>query len=306
VLVSTLASSAKKKGYELSVANALWGQKGEGFLQPFLNLMNRYYGAGFREVDFTHDAEGAAKQINSWAERETRGKIKGVIPSGALDSLTRLAVTSAVYFKGMWDERFAREQTRTQDFRVTPEQRVQVPMMHSSALIGYYFEAEKLQVLEMPYKGDRLSMVILLPRQVDGLDALEEAFCKSGADEWLRGLEQGFVNVSLPRFAMTVQSRMDEALKSLGMTDAFALPQADFSDMNGRRDLFLGAVLHKAFVDVNEEGTEAAVVTAVPATRLAIAVARNRFWADHPFLFLIRDRRTGCILFLGRLKNPSI
>lgn len=149
-------------------------------------------------------------------------------------------------------------------------------------------------------------MVILLPRQVDGLDALEEAFCKSGADEWLRGLEQGFVNVSLPRFAMTVQSRMDEALKSLGMTDAFALPQADFSDMNGRRDLFLGAVLHKAFVDVNEEGTEAAVVTAVPATRLAIAVARNRFWADHPFLFLIRDRRTGCILFLGRLKNPSI
>jgi len=302
VLVSNLGASAKKKGYELSVANALWGQKGEGFLQPFLGGMKGYYGAGLREVDFRNDAQGAAKQINSWAEKETRGKIQGLIPNGFLDSLTRLVLTSAVYFKGMWDVRFAREKTRTDDFMVTPEQRIQVPMMHNQRRFGY-FEDDELQALEMPYRGDQLSMVILLPRKPDGLDALEREFCKGSSDEWLEGIREGLVAVELPRFTMTAESRMDEALKSLGMTDAFALPLADFSGVNGARDLFIAAVLHKAVVEVNEEGTEAAAVTAVinaPAAPFVVP-----FHADHPFLFLIRDRRTGCILFLGRLENPS-
>jgi serpin B len=302
VLLSTLSASAKKKGYELSVANRLWGQKGEGFLRPFLGVMKRYYGAGFREVDFKKDAEGAAKQINAWAEKETRGKIQGVIPTGFLDSLTRLVLTSAVYFRAPWGKPFEQRWTTPEGFMVTPVRRVQVPMMHQMETFSC-FEDDELQVLEMPYKGGQLSMVILLPRKVEGLDALEEAFSKGAADEWLRTLRPLEVEVAMPRFTMTVESRMDEALKSLGMTDAFALPAADFSAMNGQGDLFLGAVLHKAFVDVNEEGTEAAAVTAVPAP--AAAVAGTRFRADHPFLFLIRDRRTGCILFLGRLTNPG-
>ena len=304
VLVSKLAASAKKKGCELSVANALWGQQGEGFLQAFLDLMKGYYGAGFREVDFKKDAEGAAKQINAWAEKQTRGKIKGVIPTGFLDPLTRLVLTSAIYFKGLWDAPFEREATRTEDFMVTAEQRVQVPMMHQMETFSC-FEDDELQVLEMPYKEGRLSMAILLPRKVERLDALEDAFGKGAADEWLRTLRPLEVEVAMPRFTMTVESRMDEALKSLGMTDAFALPPADFSGMNGTKgDLFLDAVLHKAFVEVNEEGTEAAAVSAGVVEMAAVAGATT-FRADHPFLFLIRDRRTGCILFLGRLTNPG-
>lgn len=300
-MMSADKAAAKEAGYRLHVANALWGQQGYGFLEDFLALNNKYYGAGFREVDFVQATEQARLTINTWVEDQTEDKIKELLRPGNVDPDDVLVLTNAVYFKGDWASRFDRRQTQDAPFRISDKQQVLIPMMQQVGRFAFA-AADQLNLLELPYMGDRLSMVVLLPKEVDGLARLENSLSSENLDRWLGRLHQQTVRVSLPRFGLTSRFDLSKTLEAMGMTDAFSGAKADFSGMTGRRDLFIGMVIHQARVDLNEEGTEAAAATAVKMKRGAPPAA---FVADHPFLFLIRDWHSGSILFLGRVMNPT-
>lgn len=287
--------------YELVVANRLWGQKGYRFLDPFLKLNSTYYGAGLEQVDFARATDAARKTINAWVEDKTRDKIKELLKPGILDRLTTLVLTNAIYFKGNWASQFDRKHTREAPFRLTASKKINVQMMYHKASKFRTGRFPRVHLLELPYVGDDLSMVILLPDEVDGLAQVEKSLTTGNLTTWLARLREQKIAVSLPRFKITFGLDLAEVLASMGMPDAFSLPPADFSGMDGTRSLYISKVIHKAFVDVNEEGTEAAAATAVVMTRSAPPVFR----ADHPFMFLIRDRKTGGILFIGRVMNPT-
>jgi len=305
-LLTGLSGTREKQGYELSVANALWGQKGYAWLPDFLGVVKTNYGAGLEEVNFAGDTEGARQTINAWVEKETREKIKDLIPQGILTSLTRLVLTNAIYFKGDWANAFNKAHTRDEDFFAAAGRAVKVPMMRQTAQFGYC-DGGDLQVIEMTYKGDALSMVVLLPKARDGLAAIEKTLSAETVAGYTAKLSRHNVQVEMPKFKVTGQFMLKEPLAAMGMRLAFDIGgNADLSGMNGRQDLFIAAVVHKAFVDVNEEGTEAAAATGVVVgLRSARPEPIPVFRADHPFLFLIRDNKSGCILFMGRLANPK-
>jgi len=300
-----LKADSQNGGYELTVANALWGQKGYGFLKTFLKLTEKNYGAGLKEVDFIAATESARKTINAWVEKKTRNKIKNLIPKGVLNRLTRLVLTNAIYFKGNWARQFKKDRTKDAPFTLAGGEKVDVPMMNQAADFNY-METEDFQGLELPYVDDELSMIILLPKQNNRPAEFEKTLTLKNLSQWLARLRKRKVIVSVPKFKMTSQFRLAEVLKSMGMTDAFVPDVADFSGMNGKRDLFISAVIHKAYVDVNEEGTEAAAATAVVVGVTSVGPTRIPvFRADHPFLFLIRDNHSSSILFIGRVMNPK-
>jgi len=298
-----LNAAGEGGAFELVVANRLWGQKGFEFLPDFLALVEKNYGAGLEQVDFARATEEARKTINAWVEKQTRDKIKDLLKPGILDAMTRLVLTNAIYFKGKWAEEFDKKLTQDEDFFLTPEKKVAAPLMHQTKHFGY-FDGGDFQALELAYQGDRLSMVVLLPKAKDGLAALEARLSADKVAEWIGKLRRREVQVALPRFKTTAEFSLAEVLVAMGMRDAFG-GAADFSGMTGAKDLFISAVVHKAFVDVNEEGTEAAAATAVAMRLTAMPEPPPVFRADHPFLFLIRDTRTGAILFLGRILDPT-
>ena len=307
---------AQKKGeVQLSIANALWPQKKYAFRPEYLNLIERDYDSVGRPLDYAN-AEKARGIINRWVEQETKDKIKDLIPSGALDSLTRMVLTNGIYFKGDWLTQFKEKSTREMPFKVTTTKTVKAPMMYQKGNFGYYQDAD-VQVLEMPYKGDRVSMFVLLPNQGGGqpfrrpanppakkktLADLEKALSPAKLSEWVGKVRRTKVDTWFPKFKMTSEFSLSQQLQALGMKKAFG--DADFSGMDGTTKLYLSAVLHKAFVEVNEEGTEAAAATAVVVRTRSARPMGPRFRADHPFLFLIRDKATGSILFLGRYAEP--
>jgi serpin B len=301
-LLKEVNGAGKKRGYQLSTANALWGQKGHPFLKDFLDLNKAHYGAGLSDLDFAGDTEGARQTINAWVEKQTRDKIKELLKKGAVTGDTRLVLTNAIYFKGDWASQFKKDRTRDEDFRLTAAKVVKVPLMHQKGEFRYH-EGPALQVLEMPYVGKDLRMVVLLPRKVDALPALEKDLTPANLSRWLGALRTQEVNVSLPRFKMTWGQDLKSALAELGMTSAFGRG-ADFSGIDGTRRLYISAVIHKAFVEVNEQGTEAAAATAVVIEPRSARITPD-FRADHPFLFLIHDTRSGSVLFLGRVVNPK-
>ena len=305
MLSKDLNERGEKGGYELSVANALWYQKGYVFLEEFLGLVRTDYGSGLNEVDFVGAAETARRTINDWVKKETRDKIKELIGPGVLDSLTRLVLTNAIYFKGNWAEQFDKDRTKEAPFTLINSQKVDVAMMNQTGEFKY-MEAEDFQGLELPYVDNELSMIILLPKEVGGLRGLEKTLTAEKLSEWLARLGKREVIVSVPKFEITSQFGLGDVLKLMGMKDAFVPEVADFSGMNGKKDLFISAVIHKAYVDVNEEGTEAAAATGVVVGLTAVGPRERRvFRADHPFLFLIRDNHSGSILFIGRVMNPK-
>ncbi len=300
-----LKKGADKKGYELSMTNALWGQKGYDFLDGFLEFVETNYGGRLSEVDFVAATEKARATINAWVEKKTKGKIKELIKPGVLNAMTRLVLTNAIYFKGAWAAPFKEAATHPAPFTLAGGKKVDVPMMNQSDKFKYA-ETEMLQALELPYAENEMSMIILLPKESDGLRDLEEKLTIGRLSDWLGGLQERKVIVSIPKFKMTSQFSMASVLKSMGMTDAFAPGAADFSGMNGRKDLFISAVVHEAYVEVNEEGTEAAAATGVAISLTSMPVDRPPvFLADHPFLFVIRHRQSGSILFIGRAANPK-
>jgi serpin B len=301
-LTQTIQRPPVANAYELVVANALWGQEGLAFKPAFLQTLKSTYGAGLRTLDF-RSTEHARTVINDWVESQTRQKIKSLLAPGVLEPTTNLVLTNAIYFKGAWTKPFPKFATKDDDFHTSLTDKVRVPMMHQVGEFSY-FDAGNFTALEIPYQGDALSMVILLPKSVDGLAELE----RSLSLEWLHKLASKRVDIQLPRFTLEKFVAMDKVLPAMGMRDAFVPKQADFSGMDGRRELYITAVIHKAFVDVNEEGTEAAAATAVVAGVRSAAKTRPvpvvPFLVDHPFVFLIHDKRSESILFLGRVTNP--
>jgi serpin B len=304
-LVKQVNGDGEKRGYQLSTANALWGQKGHGFLPDFLKLTKDRYGAGLNEVDFVNATEQARQTINAWVAKETQDKIKEMIQEGVLDQITRLVLTNAIYFKGDWASPFSKHATTDLPFFLNANRKVQAPMMRQGGKFKY-LDGEDFQALEMPYVGKELSMVVLLPKKVNGLADFEKTLTADKLSDWLAQTHQLEVYVTLPKFKLTAEFKLEDELSEMGMPLAFS-EEADFSGMDGKKELFLGNVIHKAFVEVNEEGTEAAAATAVVVAKSDDGPERQLpvFRADHPFVFLIRDTRTESILFLGRVVNPK-
>jgi serpin B len=301
--------NAPHVGYLLSVANAIWADKDYAFLDGFLKLTARDYGAGFNHADFKSAPEAARLTINQWVAQKTGDKIRDLLQPGTVDPLTRMVLTNAIYFKGYWAAPFKKEQTEDDEFHLSPAQSVQVPLMHRVDEFNY-FNGGSFQALEIPYKGYELSMIVFLPNDVSGLPAFEQSLTASSVQQWLSQLRPASkVIVTFPRFKVTQQFELQGALGAMGMTKAFEKGEADFSGMTGNRELFISAVIHKAFVDVNEEGTEAAAATAVEMLEMARQGPPKPppivFCADHPFVFLIRDNRSGGILFMGRVADPK-
>jgi len=296
--------NAPGKPYELAVTSALWGQKGYGFLPDFLALLKTQYRAPLAELDFAADTEAARRTINAHVEKATREKIKDLIGQGQLAAQTRLVLTNAIYFKGRWVLPFDKKATREDDFLLAPGSKVRVPMMNQTDEFPYA-DAGDCLALALPYEGGALAMIVLVPKQADGLAALEKSLSAAKVAECLARMRAQEVQVALPRFTMTTAFLLRETLAAMGMGDAFDFAKADFSGMNGGKEpLWIGQVIHKAFVEVNEEGTEAAAATAVVAEGGEAPAPPPVFRADRPFLFLIRDVRSGCILFLGRVADP--
>ncbi len=301
-------NSAGQNNYSLSVADALWGQQGYSFLAPFLNLVQADYDGGLHQVDFINDAEAARQTINNWVAQETNNKIQNLIPQGAIDQLTRLVLTNAIYFKGQWATAFDPSLTQDAAFTLGSGYQVQVPTMHATDSYRY-MESDGYQVLELPYQGNRLVMDVLLPTVGSGPSGLDVGQLPADLNGWLQGLSPQEVEVSLPKFQMTTSFELSQPLEALGMTDAFnSHGAADFSGIS-TNPLYISSVIHKAFIDVDETGTEAAAATAV-TVEAACSYAGSYappvvFNADHPFLFLIRDTQSGSVLFMGQVADPT-
>lgn len=293
--------------YELSIANALWVQQGMTLQPPFVEINRHYFDSGLKELDFVKDSNGSRTEINDWVEEETQDKIKDLLAPGSLNPQTALVLTNAIYFKADWLQKFSTDSTRPTPFKtLNREEGVEAPlaaMMNKKARFRM-LETKDAEVLELPYKGNRLVMLILLPREegVEALRALENSLTPALLEKWETVMSDREVKVFIPKFKITWGAvNLNNPLKALGMQDAFLSGKADFSGINGARDLWIDKVVHKAFIDVNETGTEAAAATAVLITKSGSPTFR----ADHPFLFLIRDKQTNSILFMGRVMDPG-
>jgi len=296
----------KKPAYQLSVANALWGQQGYKWKDKFLELTRVNYGAGLHQVDFTGQTEAARETINEWTAKKTKDKIKDLVPKGALNSSTRMVLTNAVYFKSQWSKKFKKIATEEGKFYLPDGKSVETPLMFQKDRF-LYMETDDFQALVMPYQVRDLSMIVLLPRKVDGLDTLQKKLSAGNLDKWIYSMDHQRVEVTFPKFKFTSRFSLAEKLAAMGMSDAFSAGKADFFGMTEAEKLFISAVIHKAFVAVNEEGTEAAAATAVLMTCAGSPSSSKPviFKADHPFLFFIRHNKTGSILFAGHVVNPK-
>jgi serpin B len=300
-LVASLDRGSGRAGYRLQTANGLWTQQGYPFLEGFLSVPRDLYGAEAGHFDFAGNPEAARRRINEWVEGKTEGKIQDLFPSGTINPLTRLVLANAVYFKGNWHLQFDPDLTKTGVFHVGRDRDVQTPLMHRSGSFPFA-EADGVKILEMPYMGKDLSMIALLPEDRDGLGRLEERLSLENIQGWMSLLSETTLEVTFPKFRTTSSIALNRVLADMGMPSAFDADLADFSPMIGRRELFIHAVVHKAFIDVNEEGTEAAAATGVSVGPTSLPPS---FRADHPFIYLIWDNVTESILFMGRLVDPT-
>lgn len=299
----TGAQGKDGKGFRLRTVNALWGQKGYTFLPGFLDVLAENYGAGIRLLDFS-DTEPSRQVINQWVSDQTENRIKDLIARGAIDAATRLVLTNAIYFNAAWAQPFTAEQTHDGPFTLLDGTQVTVPMMNNTDLFRYA-QGEGYAAIELPYDKRELSMLVVLPA-AGQWSSVENSLDAARVAAIVKSLESRRVALSMPKFKFEASFLLAEALQGMGMRDAFAFGPADFSGMDGTRNLYIGQVIHKAFVAVDEAGTEAAAATAVIMAAGALPqqgpiVLR----IDHPFVFLIRDNATGAILFLGRVLNPG-
>jgi serpin B len=288
--------------YKLHTANALWAQRDYPFVESYKTTIEQYYGGKTTNLDFIGNSEGSRKTINNWVEERTNDKIKDLLPRGSINALTRLVLTNAIYFKGKWVMEFDKKKTRDSDFWTAPETNIQVPMMRRTDKDAKfnYAETDEVQVLEMLYKGEDISMLVLLPKNKT-LDELEISTEK--LNQWKSMLINQRVDVYFPKFKFEKGYSLKETLSAMGMPTAFSM-EADFSGIDGTKDLLIDEVYHKAYVNVDEEGTEAAAATAV-VVAMSAAPMQKVFRADHPFIFMIQERSTGSVLFMGRVSNPT-
>lgn len=297
------ASGSQGEGFKLNIANSIWGQNGYPFQQNYLDLLAENYGAGLRLADFKADPEGSRKTINGWVSEQTAQKIQDLIPQGAINELTRMVLANAIYFKASWLYPFSDEATQEAPFHLLDGGSVNVPMMHNSAHLSYA-GGEGWQALEIPYSSQNFSMIVLLPDSGQ-FDSFEQSLDGKKVAEIIDSLQSTQVNVAFPKLKFEAEFALKDALSAMGMTTAFQPGQADFSGMADTNELYISSVIHKAFVAVDEKGTEAAAATAVMVGAMAAPTQPVNFTADRPFLFMIRENSTGTILFLGRVVNPS-
>ncbi|XP_026003981.1 leukocyte elastase inhibitor-like isoform X1 [Astatotilapia calliptera] len=297
--------------YILKLANRLYGENTAHFLPDFLEATQKYYQADLKTVDFIGAPEACRAEINSWVEQQTENKIKDLLKPGTVRSNTRLALVNAIYFKGNWRNPFDEANTKEMPFKVKQNETVPVQMMYQMKKLPYnYIHDHGLQILELPYVNEELSMFVLLPAESsDGSDPLlklEKELTQERLNEWTDRKNMDVdseVVVHLPKFKLEEDYELNDPLAKLGMKNVFCAGSADLSGMNGEGGLFLSTVAHKAFVEVNEEGTEAAAAT---AGMVAFCMLREEhFRADHPFLFFIRHNKTKSILFFGRFSSPQ-
>jgi serpin B len=295
----------KPAAVTLDTANALWTDQTFPVLEAFQQTVQEKYSAEIRSADFRGQPDAEREMINRWVEEKTRDKIKDLLAPDTVDDLTRLILVNAIYFKGDWLHAFDKQKTADEPFWTAAEESVDVPMMTMKPGRFGYMESDGFQALELPYQGDELAMLIILPKDRCGLARVEDGLSADALSEWTAALRKEEVEVHLPRFKTESQFNLNQMLSGLGMSDAFNPALADFSGMTGTNDLFISAVVHKAFVQVNEEGTEAAAATGVTVGITSIPAPPEIFRADRPFLFLIRANESGTILFMGRVCDPS-
>ncbi|MHB9028268.1 MAG: serpin family protein [Candidatus Latescibacterota bacterium] len=295
---------AGEKDFRLIISNSLWGQDGHRFLEDYLDVLQGAYGAEVRQVDFIRNSREARKAVNDWVSRKTEGKITEILPPGGVSSETRLVLVNAVYFHNVWFDSFSLERTREEPFTLLDGRKVMVPMMRGGGMRAYT-EGEGFQAVEILYRYGKTSMIILLP-QPGRFKAFEQSLNPAKLASILSDMEKhsSLVVLKLPRFRIEHQPfSLRNALESMGMRRAFT-GGADFSGMDGQKGLQISDVFHRTFIRVDEYGTEAAASTAAAFVK-GRTDNKVEFIADRPFLFLIRDRNTGTILFLGRVLNPK-
>ncbi len=289
-------------GFQLEVANAVWGQKGFPFRSAYLDTLALNYGAGLRLADFESDPDGSRETINDWVSHQTNDRVKDLLPPGSTSEDTRLVLTNAIYFKAPWLVPFDAVDTTTAPFTPLSGSPVSLPMMHETATFSYARVGD-LQAVELPYNGAELAMLLVIP-DAGQFAAFEATLDLETYLEILDALETHEVHLGLPRFEFEGTLSLSDPLRALGMTDAFDPSAADFSGIDGRKDLFISDVLHKAFVSVDEKGTEAAAATAVVIGATGMPGSPVTLTIDRPFFFVIRDIPTGAILFVGRVVRP--
>jgi serpin B len=290
------------EGFRLNIVNAIWGQKDYEFLSEFLDLLAENYGAGLRILDFINETEESRLAINEWVSDQTEGHIEDLIPEGVITLLTRLVLTNSIYFNAAWEYPFDEDITADGPFYLLDGGQLTVPMMKQTEAFGYT-DGEGYEAVELLYDGDELSMVILLPAPGD-FETLEEELHADKVSDIISGLQLTEVALTMPKFEFDSEFSLKDTLADMGMPVAFSTG-ADFSGMTGKPELYIAEVLHKAFVSVDEAGTEAAAATAVPMELTAVPEPPAEVTLDRPFIFLIRDIETGAILFIGRVLNPG-
>lgn len=291
--------------YELSVANALWAQKDYKFLKSYLTTIKQFYDGNATNLDFINSTDESREIINEWVEDRTNNNIKELIPEGLLNELTRLVLTNAIYFRGTWAKQFEKEQTHDEDFQMGVNNKIKVPMMRQTDEESKfkYAESSDAQILEMPYEGNKLSMLVILPKG-DNLQAVENSLSLDKINKWRNKLIKQRIAVYIPKFTFDSKYFMKKTFVKMGMPVAFS-SDADLSGMDGARGLFIGQVIHQSYIDVSEEGTEATAATGVIILKSARPPQEiTIFRADHPFIFLIQDKKSGNILFIGRVVSP--
>ena len=291
---------------ELSIANSIWCDHSFELRRPYVSTLQQYYHRNLYSVDFGRP-EAARAAINRWAEEQTKSKIHHLLPDGSIDRLTRLVLANAIYFNGGWATEFPVTNTRDRDFILPDERTVQVPTMHlGSAQLPYaQFDEDGLDVLQLPYRGGKLSMFVLLPRADRRVEQLEQSLSAGNLSLWTDNLPTATVNVQLPKFKLRSEIGLKSILQQMGMVAPFS-PEANFMGMSSdAKDLYISEVFHQATCEVSEQGTEASAASGVVIKKRA-AFSFTSFHANRPFLFLIRDTSTGTVLFLGRVMNPAI
>ncbi|NP_001089150.1 serpin family I member 1 L homeolog precursor [Xenopus laevis] len=301
--------TAQEKHYVLSIANSLYLQNGFHISDKFIQLMKKYFKAEVENVDFSQGST-VANHINLWVENHTNNRIRDLFTADDFNNLTKLVLVNAMYFKGNWKSQFRPENTRTFSFTKDDESEVQIPMMYQKGEF-YYGEFTDgsneaggvYQVLELPYEGDEISLIIVLSRQEVPLATIEPLLKAHLIEEWAKSVKKQKVEVYLPRFKVEEVVNLKEVLMRLGITKIFS-GEADLSAISDSKDLFVAKAVHKSFLEINEEGSEAAASSGMIANS-RMAVLYPQVIVDHPFFFVIRNRKTGSVLFMGRVMHPE-
>ena len=298
------ASENEDRPFQLSIVNALWGAEGYTFLPSYLDVLALHYGAGVHRLDFARDPDGSRETINTWVEDETQSKIEDLLPQGSITSDVVMVLTNAIYFNAAWADVFTQGATAPGTFELADGSSLSVPMMRRQAMTPAHLSADGTTVVELAYDGGEMSMVVLMPALED-LDVFDAALDAEKLDGYLSSVTPSLVDLTFPSFEFEDATKLSDSLKALGMTESFG-GSADFSGINGEGGIFVDEVYHKTFISVDEEGTEAAAATAIVVRETSAPIDEPvSIVIDKPFLFLIRDRTTGSILFMGRVVDPS-